>query len=264
MNLATFESSVFFATVRIASSSARGSSIGTGFLLRASFDGSPGGQRATLLISNRHVFADPNNRVCLQFHKRDSGPNRRPALGELVSADVVQLRRDAIYVQHPSQEVDLACLVANAIEDPQSGIFALTVPRDMLATYEEPDIFPGDDVWFVGYPANCYDTVNNLPIMRHGYIATIPTVNFEGGERFVIDAQVFPGSSGSPVFAEIGGKKRLIGVVAETMIDYQNVQGRTVASMSVVERVLVLGIVLKSTVLPTLIDTALDRVRKKG
>lgn len=261
MDFTQFESSVFFATVRIASSGTRGDSIGTGFLLRASFDGSLDGQGATLLISNKHVFADPSNAIRLQFHKRGNGSDKTPMLGQIISAHIADLRRQAIYVEHPSPEVDLACLVANAIEDPQSGIFALTIPYPMLATFDEPDLIAGKDVWFIGYPANRYDTTNNLPLMRHGYIATIPTTHFQGREQFVIDAQVFPGSSGSPVFTDINGKIRLIGVVTETMIDYQEVESIAVASVPAVQRILGLGLILKSTLLPTLIDTALERVR---
>lgn len=263
MNFTKFESSVFFATVRIASSGTSGNSIGTGFLLRASFNGSLDGQGATLLISNKHVFADPSNVIRLQFLKRRSISDNTPVFGEIVSAKIADLRSDVIYVEHPDQAVDLGCLVANAIEDLKSGIFALTIPRHMLATFQEPDLIAGMDIYFVGYPANRYDTINNLPLMRHGYIASLPTTDFQGKPQFIVDAQVWPGSSGSPVFANFGGKMRLMGVVAETMIEYQEVKQIAVATVPVVKNVLGLGIVLKSTLLPALIDAALDRVKQK-
>ncbi len=75
----------------------------------------------------------------------------------------------------------------------------------MISDFSEENLVPGVDVWFVGYPANRFDVVNNLPLLRKGYISSIPRVNFNSQEQFIIDAQVYQGSSGSPVFAPIGG-----------------------------------------------------------
>mgnify|MGYP003291781313 CR=1 FL=1 len=48
-----------------------------------------------------------------------------------------------------------------------------------------------------------YDKKNNLPLVRTGTIASHPRKDFNGLPQFVIDAQVFPGSSGSPVFIDM-------------------------------------------------------------
>jgi hypothetical protein len=57
-----------------------------------------------------------------------------------------------------------------------------------------------EDVAFVGYPANLYDTANLTPILRRGSTATPVALDYQGMPAFLIDAAVFPGSSGSPVF----------------------------------------------------------------
>jgi hypothetical protein len=57
-----------------------------------------------------------------------------------------------------------------------------------------------EEIVFVGYPNGLYDKVNLLPIVRRGITATHPEINYEGQPVFLIDASVFPGSSGSPVF----------------------------------------------------------------
>ena len=44
------------------------------------------------------------------------------------------------------------------------------------------------------------DRVNALPILRRGSTATALALDFEGRAEFLIDAAVYPGSSGSPVF----------------------------------------------------------------
>jgi hypothetical protein len=71
-------------------------------------------------------------------------------------------------------------------------------------------------VLFIGYPDGRYDQANNLPILRAGKIASLPKVDFDGKPEFLIDAQVYRGSSGSPVFARIGGEYRLVGMVGRS------------------------------------------------
>lgn len=55
-------------------------------------------------------------------------------------------------------------------------------------------------VTFIGYPNGVWDSKNLLPIARRGTTASSIEVDFEGTPRFLIDASVFGGSSGSPVF----------------------------------------------------------------
>ena len=57
-----------------------------------------------------------------------------------------------------------------------------------------------EEVLFVGYPSGVWDQVNLMPIMRRGTTATPMVLDFEGRPEFLIDAAVYPGSSGSPVF----------------------------------------------------------------
>ncbi len=54
---------------------------------------------------------------------------------------------------------------------------------------------------FIGYPDGLYDELNLTPIARKGITATPLHLDYGGDPAFLIDATVFPGSSGSPVFA---------------------------------------------------------------
>ena len=73
---------------------------------------------------------------------------------------------------------------------------------------------------FVGFPNGMFDEKHYLPIFRRGYVATSPDLDFNGAPLFLIDASVFPGSSGSPVFTVgdslIGGTPALkfLGIIA--------------------------------------------------
>jgi hypothetical protein len=57
-----------------------------------------------------------------------------------------------------------------------------------------------EEVLFIGYPCGIWDARNLLPIVRRGITATPIYIDFSGRKQFLIDASVFPGSSGSPVF----------------------------------------------------------------
>jgi hypothetical protein len=57
-----------------------------------------------------------------------------------------------------------------------------------------------EDVLIVGYPDGISDTKNNVPVFRKGISATPVYLDFMGKKEFLVDAAIFPGSSGSPAF----------------------------------------------------------------
>ena len=73
-------------------------------------------------------------------------------------------------------------------------------PGSLLGAEHESDLDSIEDVIFIGYPNGLYDRTNLLPIARRGTTASPIGVDHEGLPAFLVDASVFPGSSGSPVF----------------------------------------------------------------
>lgn len=61
---------------------------------------------------------------------------------------------------------------------------------------------PGEDVFIMGYPLGVYDVANNLPIFRNAMIASSYRVPFDGKPLFLTDANLHPGTSGSPVITK--------------------------------------------------------------
>jgi hypothetical protein len=57
-----------------------------------------------------------------------------------------------------------------------------------------------EQVIVIGYPKGLFDEHNNLPIARMGATASHPLVRSQNRPDFMVDAAVFQGSSGSPVF----------------------------------------------------------------
>ena len=117
-------------------------------------------------------------------------------------------------------------------------LFYKAVDYRMLATFSEPELSIAENVYFIGYPDNRFDVQNNLPLIRQGMIASHPKYDYNGDPVFIIDAQVFPGSSGSPVYIDLtyenikngkivlSPKKdiKLLGIVSQTMIRNNKLQ----------------------------------------
>ncbi len=102
------------------------------------------------------------------------------------------------------------------------------IPKD------DSDIVTGCEIRFVGYPAGNIDSIHFTPIVRVGALATPLRLDFSGQPKFLIDASVYHGSSGSPV------------------IIYDEVRFRMHAGMlqSQSERYLLLGVLIETLCLP--------------
>lgn len=260
MQLIKFQEQIFFAIVRITipNQSGTGASIGTGFLYRVPVSDD---RACILLVSNKHVYGDTSQPIELTFHKKDESDPNRPKLGEKVTLSDKSF--NSVYTEHPDPAVDLACINISKIGDEGLNIFYKTLDDTVLADFEHQDLLPGGDVWFVGYPENRFDTANNLPVLRRGYIASIPKVDFENRKEFLIDAQVHQGSSGSPVFTALGGRFCIAGIVTQTMIKNQKIQAVPAAHSLAVSQTIGLGIVLKSSLLKELLDAATATIRDR-
>ena len=103
----------------------------------------------------------------------------------------------------------------------------------------DPNLIPPDNEWnelaaiedviFIGYPSGLYDNTNKTPLARRGITATPIWNNFKGNESFLVDAGVFPGSSGSPVFIynrgtyptkdgiSVGNRIMFVGIMSQTL-----------------------------------------------
>ncbi len=260
MQLKHFQEQIFFATVRITipTDTGKGASIGTGFLYRVPVSEE---KHCILLVSNRHVYGDPTKPIQLVFHRRDEADPIRPKLGETVTIEDTKF--ESVFTSHPDPAVDLACINISKIGHNDPPIFYKNLTDELMPDFEHERLLPGNDVWFVGYPANRFDTSNNLPVLRRGYIASIPKVDFEGREEFLIDAQVFPGSSGSPVFTSIGDQFKIAGVVSQTMVKNEQLQAIPTGASLGVQQILGLGIVLKASLLSPLLEAATHEIRDR-
>ena len=218
IDLRFLQEQLFFNTVRISIKGKKGSSIGTGFIVKYRLPYDPE-KFYTFVVSCKHVFGDPNQNILLNFHKLDPNTeSEKPKLGETIAVEA-PFFKDA-YFTHPDPETDLACIQISGIMDmirknseKLGSIFFLATEPEHFSAFNEEGLLPGTRTFYIGYPAGEFDELNNLPLLRVGHVSSIPKIDYRGTSTFVIDGQVHPGSSGSPVFGIFNSSTRLLGVL---------------------------------------------------
>ena len=237
----------------------RVTSMGTGFLLARPVKKN---QYKLYLVSNKHVLMGTPN-ISISFTYKENG-EPKPGYTQKFTIQGV----DNIVKGHPNPCIDIAVVDCTGIFTAMEyKIYYKYVDYSMLADFNEPELSVAENVYFVGYPDGRYDMTNNLPLIRTGMIASHPKYDFNGIPEFVIDAQVFPGSSGSPVYIDLTFENikngqivvkprniKLLGIVAETMIRNNELQAVPTGTNFVTQEVLGLGIVFKSTAIKELVD----------
>ncbi len=259
MKIDKFESQIFFTTVRITvpNDQGTGASIGTGFIYKAPIMGDSKNRTVTLLISNKHVFGNPTSKLIINFHKKNAETSE-PILREIVTVQWDDFTNN--YFAHPNANVDLACLNISPVIN-TNQIYYKNIHDKFLGNFDESEILPGSDIFFIGYPENRFDVIHNLPILRKGILSTILDIDFNGEKQFVIDAQVLKGSSGSPVFVTTGGHYKLAGVISATMIKHQQLMTIPAIYDFGIEQTLGLGIVLKKILVEELIQNVVAKIK---
>ena len=217
MKVNSIAEQLFFTTVRIETRSLGGAGgSGTGFL----FTYKAGGEEYPFIVTNKHVVMDACDGAIF-FTKRGK---LLPLVGEGFRLDMHGWPQ--MWFGHPSPEVDIAiCPFAPLIQHIKSSqnidVFYKSITDDILINEQEMEQIDAiESITFIGYPNGIWDKKNLLPIARRGTTATPIQVDFEGSPCFLIDASVFGGSSGSPVFILNQGSyhAKLGGLVAGSRI----------------------------------------------
>ena len=128
--------------------------------------------------------------------------------------EVVPRRKGTpFYVRHPRLDV-----AAFRVRFP----VGLKVPL-LLTLLEEKNLEgtgnprAGEDVAFVGFPEGQSTSIGMFPVLRAGKVASFDQSLF-GLRSFLINGDVYPGDSGSPVFRlSKTGKPRVVGMVVERL-----------------------------------------------
>jgi len=160
---------------------------------------------ATWIVTNRHVLLPKveGNEIIpdtITFHvRRVVGQG---IVWEPVILDVTEIKKRLKL--HTDSEVDVAILRVDDLlrERMKPGNLYMTlssVSEEDLPENKNISAEVADDVVIIGYPKGFYDEKNIFPIVKSGIIATRWGMNFNDMPVFLIDAKLFPGSSGSIV-----------------------------------------------------------------
>jgi len=187
---------LLFTTIRIETLGSEGEQkIGTGFIFAFQLKNNS----YPFLVTCKHVVEGAKEGF-LTFIK---SKEQKPLLGESYRLRIKNFEKP--WFKHKSQNVDVAILpfvpILKQISNQGVQIFFKSIPDALTpkdTQLEELDAV--EDVLFIGYPIGLWDTENLTPIVRKGITATPVFLDFKGEKQFLIDASVFPGSSGSPVF----------------------------------------------------------------
>lgn len=201
MQVETVAEQLLFSTLRIQAIFANGTeSIGTGSIVNHK-----SGERLEepFLVTNFHVVKDTVGGQVTFTLADGLAEGAGPLLGESIGHSIGPAAWN--WVPHPKNDVDIAVLALapslNYLDSINRPPFIRGIPTTFVPSSTDIEEFDAmEDIVFIGYPNGIYDHANNLPIIRKGITATPVTVDYNAESAFLIDASVFPGSSGSPVF----------------------------------------------------------------
>jgi len=265
---------LLFSTVRIEADKASGTEAGTSFVFSYEHDS----KQYLFLVTSKHVVEGAD--VGRFFFTLSDGEN--PKIGERI--DVQMGGFQSAWVGHPDPSIDIAAMpvvpILEHVKNQGKQAFFKSIPHSLIPSDDQlRQLDALEDVVFVGYPCGIFDSKNLMPILRRGTTATPPQLDYEGSKVFLVDASVFPGSSGSPVLIcnqgsygtrqgiTIGTRVLFLGVIAQVVIRKERGEIQIVPAPSsltpivLTRQMIDLGIVYKSS---TVVDTVEEALRQRG
>lgn len=224
MPVETSAEQLLFSVIHIFGSDGANEWEGTGFIHLVHVDNGT----AAFLVTNKHVLAGATE-LRLKMVRAAQG-NEGPALGVGSEATIRLVASD--WLGHPNPQVDVAIMpLSEALDqlarDGKRPFFRGLGSEIFLTPEISQELDAIEEVFFIGYPWGIFDETNLLPVVRRGITATPISVDYMGEPAFLVDASVFEGSSGSPVFVldrgtyaprsgglAFGDRTILLGVVA--------------------------------------------------
>lgn len=259
MNLKDIYTQIIFTTVPIWVEKLDGNmSVGTGFYYQKKIDDNVS---IPFIVTNAHVVENAKQGIVALIRKKDE----IPLLTEKVNASIP----GEMLTKYIDKQNDLAIFpigpILNQLKVNNIDIFYRTIDESIIPNNDViSNLSAVEEITFIGYPSGIFDKKNNTPLVRKGITATPIWNDFNGKETFLIDAGVYPGSSGSPVLVinngsystgdgiAIGTRLYFLGVITDTI---QRIEDKNVNVY------LGLGQVVKSSLVKKLVDRISHEMR---
>lgn len=276
MEISSIAEQLYFTTIRVETSKASGATgVGTSFIFSYMLEG----KNYLFLVTNKHIVSDVQ-KSSLTFIQAGDG---KPLLGTGYRLEISDF--EELWYKHPNDHIDVAVTplipLINHIKKENVEIFFRSIPKELVPSEDSlKHVDAIEEVVFIGYPIGIWDTKNLLPIARKGITATPIAVDFRGEPQFLIDASIFPGSSGSPVFlynpgiyadksggTVVGTRLLFLGIVASVFFkkDINEIRILSIPTadvpVAISKQMVDLGVVFKAS---TVIEAIEGFLREKG
>jgi hypothetical protein len=275
MEVISISEKLLFVTVRIDTINAKGENgSGTGFIFLHKYKN----VEALSIVTNKHVVENAVKGGITFMKKKDE----KPTLGDSFRLEFENFAQLWKGNDNPDIDVTVTPLIPLLDQIKQRhnvDIYFNHISSENIPTEAQiKEIDAIEDITFVGYPNGIWDRKNYTPILRRGTTATHYSIDFENEKKFLIDASVFGGSSGSPVFLYnsgsytnkgggliAGSRLYFLGIVAAVF--YRNSVNEIISipiptsnkNVSIGQEMIDLGIVFKAITITETIESAIDK-----
>ena len=161
------------------------------------------------LVTNRHVVIPTKEEIEVSPVKFTFCLRKLNPSGDLDWDPVVLSagELESLAKFHQDNSVDVAVIkideaVTNRVKSGNQHATPYLLHSGNFAGKNNIEVEASSDILVAGYPKGFYDRVNLFPIVKSGIIASRWGVGFQGRPYFLIDAKLFPGSSGSVVISK--------------------------------------------------------------
>jgi S1-C subfamily serine protease len=259
MNLNDISTQLLFTTVPLWIRKPQGAVTGTGFIYNVPMPSDPS-RSIPLLVTNFHVVEGATEGI-IELVERSGD---QPVLSRRVRAQI----DPGVLLARTDSRLDIALVplgpLLNQLDSTGRPVFFRSVGPEIIPAAEViSDLAALEEIVFIGYPSGLRDEHNSTPLIRRGITAS-PVWNDFGNEPvFLIDAGVYPGSSGSPVFIMnqgayttksglvVGSRLLFLGLITSTLLRTETTGNAYLG----------LGRVVKSLAIKTAIDAFAETIR---
>ena len=213
----SFDKDLYGLTTLIECGTTKFKSQGSGFYYNEISPKDPnvdGGQwrkiRGTYLITNRHV-ALPKINEC-EVLPDHFVFNLREVINDKVEWVPIILNQEQLkqrLLLHNNNDVDVVAIKVDDViielvshNTDRKFIIGGSLNNDNLPINSPIEIDVTSDIIVASYPRGYYDIANKFPIVKSGIISSGWGLHFNNMPTFLIDAQLFPGSSGGLVISK--------------------------------------------------------------
>ena len=153
------------------------------------------------LVTNRHV-AKSERREVQPTHFRIHLHENTDDLSKNLWIELPLFDEDGRprWLKDEAGDSDILCL---DVEDVRSRAAEKAIAISALSEADfvpdDLDFVLGQELLVIGYPRGYHDDAHNLPVIRYATLASAYPIPFQGKPLALIDANLHPGTSGSPV-----------------------------------------------------------------